>query len=238
MIRFGLRLALGLSAFLLAGCGGAGAQALSGAPRNNYQPPRASQARLGKINELLPLALPVDRQFEGLKKILRLPGGVLYIDADLDTDADGSPRALQIDPDSGQQATSLSFDDEEGQSQWVNAEDVPYIVLPLNFYRQMGIQLGDVAAVIWKNRVVYAIFADEGPENLIGEGSVKLSEALGFDPWEERDGTRQIVNGIESDVVMIVFPHSAPAGLTPENINRKTIERARPLFEALGGKVN
>lgn len=111
-------------------------------------------------------------------------------------------------------------------------------MLPLGFYKQMGIELGDVAAVIWKGRVVYAIFADEGPENLIGEGSVALSERLGFDPWEMRDGTRQIVNGIESDVVMIVFPRSAPQGLTPENINRKTSERARPLFEALGGKVN
>ncbi len=233
-----LRFALGLSAVLLAGCSGAGAQGFGGAARNDYLAPRESRARLGKINELLPSALPVNRQFEGLKKIFRLPGGILYIDADLDTDADGSPRALQIDPDYGQLPTSLSFDSEEGQRQWVNAEQVPYIVLPLGFYKQMGIELGDVAAVIWKGRVVYAIFADEGPENLIGEGSVALSERLGFDPWEMRDGTRQIVNGIESDVVMIVFPRSAPQGLTPENINRKTSERARPLFEALGGKVN
>lgn len=230
--------ALGLGALLLAGCSGAGAQGSASAPRNDYQAPRESRARLGKINKLLPLALPVGRQFEGLKKILRLPNGALYIDADLDTDADGSPRALQIDPQYGQLQTSLSFENANGEETFVNAEQVPYIVLPLGFYKGMGIEIGDVAAVIWKNRVVYAIFADEGPENLIGEGSVALSERLGFDPWEMRDGTRQIVNGIESDVVMIVFPRSAPQGLTPENINRKTIERARPLFEALGGKVN
>ena len=208
------------------------------AARNDYQLPPESRARLGKINDLLAQATPVDRQFKGLKKLLRLPDGTLYIDADLDTDADGSPRSLEIDPDWGQLPTSLSFPNETGQRHWVDAEKVPYIVLPLEFYKEMGVELGDVAAVIWRGRLVYAIFADEGPKELIGEGSLALSEALGFDPWEERGGTMQIVNGIESDVLMIVFPRSAPQGLTPENINQKTIERARPLFEALAGKTN
>ena len=207
-------------------------------PLNDYKAPRESRARLGTINDLLPLGTPVERDFKGVKKILRLPDGTLFIDADLDTDADGSPRALEIDPDYGQLPTSFNFANEEGQRQYVNAEEVPYIVLPLEFYADMGIELGDVAAVVWKNRVVYALFADEGPKNLIGEGSVALSEALGFDPWEEGDGRMQIVSGIEGDVLMFVFPHSANTNLTPENINQKTIERAKPLFQALGGKVD
>lgn len=205
---------------------------------NNYQAPEASRARLGKINDLLKGAMPVNRQFKGLKKMLRLPDGTLFIDADLDTDADGSPRATEIDPKYGQLSTSLSFAGQDDERQWVNSEEVPYIVLPLEFYKDMGIGLGDVAAVIWRGRVVYAIFADVGPKDLIGEGSVALSEGLGFDPWKERDGTRQIVSGIESDVLMIVFPGSAPDGLTVENINQKTIERAKPLFETLGGKTD
>ncbi|BCM89764.1 hypothetical protein IAD21_01611 [Abditibacteriota bacterium] len=207
-------------------------------PLNDYKPPSDSLDRLGKINQLLPYATPVDRKFKGLNKILRLPDGTLFIDADLDTDADGSPRALEIDPDSGQLPTSFNFDNEEGQRQYVDAENVPYIVLPLRFYKDMGIQLGDVAAVIWQGRLVYAIFADEGPKDLIGEGSIALTEALGFDPWEMRDGRLQIVNGIEDHVLMFVFPRSAPDDLTPENINQKTIDQAKPLFEALGGNVD
>ncbi len=207
-------------------------------PFNDYKPPADALDRLGKINQLLPYATPVDRKFKGLNQLLRLPDGTLFIDADLDTDADGSPRALDIDPDSGQLETSFNFDNEEGQRQYVDAENVPYIVLPLSFYKDMGIRVGDVAAVVWHGRVVYAIFADEGPKDLIGEGSVALSEALGFDPWEMRNGRLQIVNGIEDNVLMFVFPHSAPDNLTPENINQKTIDHARPLFEALGGNVD
>lgn len=208
------------------------------APTNDYRPPTDALERLGKINQLLPYGLPVDRQFTGLNQLLRLPDGTLFIDADLDTDADGSPRALDIDPGSGQLETSFNFDNEVGQRQYVDAENVPYIVLPVSFYKDMGIQVGDVAAVVWQGRVVYAIFADSGPKDLIGEGSVALSEALGFDPWRMRDGRLQIVNGIEGHVLMFVFPHSAPTDLTPENINQKTIAQARPLFEALGGNIN
>lgn len=207
-------------------------------PLNDYEPPAKSRDRLGKINDLLPLGTPIDRDFKGLTKILKLPDGTLFIDADLDTDADGSPRALEIDPDYGQLPTSLSFPNETEQRQFVNAEEVPYIVLPLEFYKDMGIELGDVAAVVWKNRVVYALFADEGPKDLIGEGSVALSEALGFDPWQMRDGRLQIVNGIEDHVLMFVFPHSANPDITPENVNQKTIDRAKPLFQALGGKAD
>ena len=236
-----------LSTLLIVGCGGAVAQLspvplpdppTSGVPLNSYKVPAESRARLGRINDLLPYATPVNRKFEGLKKVLQLPNGVLFIDADLDTDADGSPNVFSIDPDSGQRETSLSYPDLDGDDQWIDAEKVPYIVLPLKFYKQMGIHLGDVAAVVWKDRVVYAVFADEGPENLIGEGSVALSEALGFDPWEERDGRRQIVNGIDNNVLMFVFPHSANFNITPNNINQKTVNRAKPLFQALGGNVN
>lgn len=228
---------LGLLGLFLAPGFRADASALAPASLNDYQPPKPALARLGKIADLLPYATPINRRFGGGKKILRLPNGALFIDAGLNVDADGSPRVREIDPDYGQVPTSLSFDDEEGQRQWVDAEQVPYIVLPLKFYKDMGVQLGDVAAVIWKKRVVFAIFADEGPQNLLGEGSVALTEKLGFDPWEMRNGTHQIVNGIEDDVLMIVFPRSAPDGLTPENINQKTVERARPLFEALGGNI-
>ncbi|RYX85094.1 hypothetical protein EON83_07555 [bacterium] len=205
---------------------------------NDYQVPFASRDRLGRINDLLPYAKPIEREYLGLNQMLRLPDGTIFIDADLDTDADGSPRAEEIDPDAGQLMTAFNFPGEEGQRLYVDAEKVPYIVLPLDLYKELGVKLGDVAAVIWNGRLVYAVFADTGPVELIGEGSIALSEGLGFDPWEERDGRRQIVNGIEDHVLMLVFPNSANRDITPENINQKTIECAKPLFQALGGNDN
>jgi len=227
-----------LGALALALVGGVRAQNPGSFSSNGYQPPADARERLGKIVDLLPSATPINRRYTGLKKMFQLPGGALFMDSALQTDADGSPRYREIDPDAGQSDTSLSFDGEEGQRQWVDAEKVPYIVLPLHFYRNMGIQLGDVAAVVWQGRVAYAVFADEGPDNLMGEGSIALHEQLGFDPWEIKNGTRQIVNGMDDGVVVIVFPNSAPKDLTPENINEKVAEIARTKFAELGGKVD
>jgi len=227
-----------LGALALALVGGVRAQNPYLSPANGYDPPADARARLGKIVDLLPTATPIKGRYIGLKKMFQLPGGALFMDSALQTDADGSPRYREIDPETGQAETSLSFDGEEGQRQWVDAEKVPYVVLPLHFYRNMGIQLGDVAAVIWQGRVEYAVFADEGPDHLMGEGSIALHERLGFDPWEERNGTRQIVNGMDDGVVVIVFPNSAPKDLTPENINDKVAEIARTKFAELGGKVD
>ncbi len=207
-------------------------------PRADYKAPSESVARLGRINDLLSQATPLNRRLKGYKKMLRLPDGTLFIDGRMETDADGSPRYNLIDPDSGQRETSLAYPNKDGDDGWIDSEKVPYIVLPLGFYKDMGIELGDVAAVVWEGKVAYAVFADEGPKHIIGEGSVALSEALGFDPWEERDGRRQIVNGIDEGVLMFVFPHSAISDFSPENIKEKTVAAARQRFRELGGVVD
>ena len=68
-------------------------------------------------------------------------------------DADGSPRAKSIDP-AGQSDTSHHF----GNGAPFNAETLPYIVLPLSkdgetFLEDMGLALGDLAVVIYKNTI-------------------------------------------------------------------------------------
>ncbi|MGB8507350.1 MAG: glycoside hydrolase family 75 protein, partial [Pyrinomonadaceae bacterium] len=185
------------------------------------------------------------RRFAGGKKIFKLPGGEIYIDADMDIDADGSPRARAIDPCAGcgQPSTSLSYLGISGQARFVNAEEVPYIALPGSnrhlrdrFYVQMGLQLGDIAAVINGDKIEFALFADVGPPDKIGEGSIFLSQSLGHDPFiTRRNGTRIIGSSIDRDVIYIVFPHSKPSGLAPRNVVETVRERGRELFASIGG---
>lgn len=199
-----------------------------------YVPPAASQARLGSIP--LDRATPVPNHLAGAKAVLKLPDGQLYIDADMDIDADGSPRARRIDPCCGQLQTSLTYAGIKGQARFVNSEEVPYMVLPGGFFAQFGIKPGDVAAVIFKDKVVYALFADVGPRTKAGEGSIKLAQMLGHNPFiTRRNGTRVIGRSIPRDVLYIVFPGSGNSGITPQNVVEKTRERAKELFTALGG---
>jgi hypothetical protein len=199
-----------------------------------YVPPVASQTRLGSIP--LDRATPVPNHLAGAKAVLRLPDGQLYIDADMDIDADGSPRARRIDPCCGQLQTSLSYAGVTGQDRFVNSEEVPYIVLPGGFFAEFGIKLGDVAAVIFKDKVVYALFADTGPRTKAGEGSIKLAQMLGHDPFiTRRNGRRVVGRSIPRDVLYIVFPGSRNPDITPRNVVERTREKAKELFAALGG---
>jgi hypothetical protein len=45
-----------------------------------------------------------------------------------------------------------------------------------------------VAAIIYNNKVVYAVFADERPNNIIGEASYATARALGIDSNPETGG--------------------------------------------------
>lgn len=200
------------------------------APQGEYAPPEGVKKRLGTIS--LQDAMPIEKTFAGGQKLLMLANGVLYIHSDLDTDADGSPRAVQIDP-WGQLQTSYAFPKLTGQEQYVDAEKVPFFVLPGGFYQEYGIALGDLGVLIYKDKVVYGFFADVGPKKKIGEASVKAVELLGHNPWNKAHTT--IVSGIDKDVVLLVFPGTALPGLTPANVVEKVEAKAKELFGAIGG---
>jgi peptidoglycan hydrolase-like protein with peptidoglycan-binding domain len=189
-----------------------------------YSPSTASVNRLGSIPSLLSNARQITQPFLGGKVIFRLLSGELYIDADMDIDADGSPRARELDPCCGQTETSLRYSD--GQS--VNSEDIPYFVLPGGFFQSRGIKLGDIAAVIYKSRIDYAVLADVGPMNKIGEGSIALSRSLGNEPLI--NGIVQ--SGIDEDVIYIIFPGSGDG--TPQTVDLIRT-KGQALFAALGG---
>ncbi len=120
----------------------------------------------------------------------------VYFRAGMAIDADGSPRARQIDP-TGQTQTSLRHPD--GRS--VDAENIPYFVLPGGKYASLGIKLGDIAAVRYNGKVAFAVFADVGPRSKLGEGSIALAQELGI-PANPRSG------GVRGGVEYLVFPGS------------------------------
>ncbi len=112
---------------------------------------------------------------------------------------------------------------------YVDARKIPYIVLPLEVARRFGIRLGDFAVVSNQSngRFAYAIYADVGPAEKLGEGSMALAKALGL-PSNPRAG------GAEDGVRFLVFPGSGhgPGKLrTLKEINRS----AARLYKTWGG---
>jgi len=131
-------------------------------------------------------------------------------------DCSGPCIQKQGDPLPGQAyitTTSLSVPGTSPNTQrhYVNASEIPYIVLPGRMARQLKINYGDVAAVYRPktDTVAYGVYADAGPA--LGEGSVKLHQDLKSDPIRpDHDGVKRAKAGIEDRIVTVVFPGKRP----------------------------
>ncbi len=163
----------------------------------------------------------------------------MAIDADGPAAGPGRPNGSQLDPGSGQNDTSLHFSNGKGMP----SETIPYIVLPGGTFRaNTGLALGDVAVVIFKDKITAAICADMGPIKKIGEGSIRVHEGVhppAPDPCI-RDGNgfcKRIHNvSIDEDVLYFVFPGSAfNDGLNIATLEGKIKERAFALYNKLRG---
>lgn len=181
------------------------------------------------------------------KAVLRFPDNQIFWSSKMAIDADGPAagpgrlRGSQLDRDSGQDDTTYHF---AGTKKGLPSELVPYIVLPGGTFRpNTGIAIGDVAVVIYKDKVTAAVCGDIGPKKKIGEGSIRLHEALhppAPDPCSLRqpDGScKRILNAsIEEDVLFFVFPDSAFGDeLNVQNLEAKVKERAYALYNKLRG---
>lgn len=135
--------------------------------------------------------------------------GVVEIISDGSADADGSPRVKTIDPVNGQLQTSLGKPTWRGANQYVDSESIPFYVLPMNWssITQLDCKLGDVARVTYKGKSVYAILADRGPNDKLGELSICAIEKLGGNPWNA--ARTRIVSGLPHGVIYEVIPNSA-----------------------------
>jgi hypothetical protein len=87
-------------------------------------------------------------------------------------------------------------------------------VIPPNFSAEF--KLGDIALVVNRknNKRCYAIVADIGPRNSIGEGSIALAKQLGINADPKR-------GGVNNNIVYILFKKSGTGKvLASEEIER------------------
>ena len=130
-------------------------------------------------------------------------GSAVFFKADMDIDCDGV-RTTQCN----ENTDCCYFDDtafHTSTDQPLNAAQLPYIVLPQPTstwdYRQYGLDGGSVVAVIYNNKVEYAVVGDTGPTSIVGEASYATAVDLGINPDPSNGGT-------EGPVTYIAFPNS------------------------------
>lgn len=99
--------------------------------------------------------------------------------------ANGNPLVQQPDdPAPGFYISMTSLQDESKKyadpTRYVNSETIPFIVIPPKF--SANFKLGDIALAVntKNNKRCFAIVADIGPMNKIGEGSINLANQLGL----------------------------------------------------------
>jgi hypothetical protein len=159
----------------------------------------------------------------------------VYWQGDMDIDCDGDYNVLcKNDPTN---LTELSV------GTGIDATVTPFFVIPIQSsdfaYDQHGIQLGQIGAIIYNNKVCYGPFLDEcGDAHLIGEASYAMAQLFGINPDPANGGT-------SSGVTYIVFSGTngnIGNGLTNYNDHQKAITignaRAKELINAFNAVRN
>jgi len=114
---------------------------------------------------------------------------------------------------------------------YVDASAIPYVALPEAVTRAGGVRLGDLVALVnqTNGKVAYAIHADQGPRNRIGEGSLYLANQLRNTPVPDSVGIRK---SLPDRIVYVVFPGSGDR--RPKTRDHIAAAGAK-LFERWGG---
>ena len=130
------------------------------------------------------------------------------------TDSNGMPIVQKIyDPSPGFYVSATALVNpafpEASPYRYLDSESIPFIVLPGQHAN--GAKLGDVA-LVYNTRTednCYAVYGDVGPTSKIGEGSMRLAEALKIDFNPKSGGTES------KTIVYLVFPGSVGAWKPP-----------------------
>lgn len=175
----------------------------------------------------MPLKYGCSKDLNHNSTLLKLKNGTIFYDSKMGLDADGSPYSKKTPGQTDQSETSLRYPLPGKPS--INADRVPFIVIPLGGFDQaLGVRVGDVAAVVRAGSRTYAAVADQGPMCKIGEGSIQLHESVGHTVCLNRDASGDCVKlknaGIDKDVLYFIFPGTNQAllpNMTPKNINNR-----------------
>jgi len=139
--------------------------------------------------------------------------GAIFWTADMDIDCDG--RNVGDGKCPGPDPTYLpdtAFHNASDQP--LAASVTPYVVIPNDFHIA-GLDSnngGNVTAVIFNDKVAYAVFGDTGPTDIIGEASYATAVSLGINPNPANGGTA-------GPVTYITFIGN---GTRPSNIEDQT----------------
>jgi peptidoglycan hydrolase-like protein with peptidoglycan-binding domain len=140
-------------------------------------------------------------------------GGAVHWTADFDVDCDGQRTSQCNENTDPSFQPNTSWNQSNGQP--LNSATLPFIVVPLpsltwNF-ANAGIGGATIAAVVYQDKVAYAVVGDQGPTGIIGEGSYQLAQQLGMNPNPSSGGVSGAV------VTYILFP-----GVTSVPIENQT----------------
>jgi hypothetical protein len=130
--------------------------------------------------------------------------GAVFWKADMDIDCDGQ-RTTQCNEN-----TDCCFQPDtafhQSDDQPLDAAKLPYIVVPSASgkwnYESSQLKGGGACAVIYNNKVEYAVIGDTGPTGIIGEASYATANDLGINPDPSNGGT-------DSGVTYLCFKNSA-----------------------------
>ncbi|MFE2278651.1 glycoside hydrolase family 75 protein [Streptomyces sp. NPDC059454] len=160
---------------------------------------------LAEVRTCAPVSHGRYREDHGAKATVPVCGtrDAVFWKADMDIDCDGRPGPrcnARTDP---YFSASTAFTRSDGRP--LSSEETPYVVVPAPSavwnHRSHGVHGGSVVAVVYRDRVRYAVVGDTGPADVIGEASYAAAESLGIDP-DPRGG------GTPSGVTYIVFKNS------------------------------
>ncbi|CAL9362980.1 glycoside hydrolase family 75 protein [Streptomyces sp. enrichment culture] len=160
---------------------------------------------LAKVSGCVPVSRGRYRKDRGTAATVPVCGtrDAVFWKADMDIDCDGRPSRrcnARTDP---YFSSSTAFAQSDGRA--LSSEKLPYVVVPAPSgiwdHRDHGVRGGSVAAVVYRDRVSYAVVGDTGPTDIIGEASYAAATSLGIDP-DPRSG------GAPSGVTYIVFKDS------------------------------
>src|SRR6185437_15560334 len=142
---------------------------------NDSQSARVQRVKLVRlVDQLIASATAIHSSYEGATYVGRLRSGAYAFQSTLQLDVDGSIYCRQTPY--GQPYTSLRLSNGSA----LDADIVPYVVLPVRSSGVFkGVEIGDVAVLIYHNKVAYAVVGDRGPANKLGEASLETFRLLG-----------------------------------------------------------